>query len=53
MKPNDQRIIELERKLKSTQMALKTLIAWMVQSANTPIRRDEAMQLIRMADGED
>lgn len=33
------------------KMTLATLIAWMAQSANSPIRHDEAMGLLKILNG--
>jgi hypothetical protein len=44
------RIVEVQRirdDLARTKDVLGTLIAWMAQSANSPIRADEAEQLLR------
>jgi hypothetical protein len=40
-------LVEAESKLQRTHDVLGTLISWMVQSANSPIRRDEAMELLK------
>ena len=42
----EKKLEELEHKLAATNEALGTLIAWMAQSANSPIRLDEAKQLL-------
>jgi hypothetical protein len=47
----EQEIAGLKLKLKETQQALATLIDWMAQSDNSPIRRDEASELINMVYG--
>lgn len=40
----------VETRAATTKDVLGTLISWMAQSANSPIRRDEAMQLLRLLD---
>ena len=35
------------------KLTLATLIVWMAQAANTPIRRDEAQRLLEMLSGVD
>jgi hypothetical protein len=53
---NDLRLAELQAvrdDLARTKDVLGTLIAWMVQSANSPIRFDEAEQLLRRLAGGD
>jgi len=41
------RLLAAESKLQRTHDVLGTLIAWMAQSANSPIRREEAQELLR------
>ncbi len=38
----------MQSQIENLQMVLGTLIVWMAQSANSPIRVDEAERLIRM-----
>ena len=52
------RSLDLERLLVAaetqgalTKDVLGSLISWMAQSANSPITRDEAMQLLRRLEG--
>ena len=40
-------LVAAETKLQRTHDVLGTLISWMSQSANSPIRRDEAMELLK------
>lgn len=40
-------LAQLRAELTATKNTLGTLIAWMVQSANSPIRRDEAEILLK------
>ena len=50
---NDLRIAEVQRlrdDLARTKETLGTLITWMTQSANSPIRVDEAKRLLKMLD---
>jgi hypothetical protein len=42
---------EMQARIDNLHGALVTLILWMSQSAVSPIRPDEARQLIEMADG--
>lgn len=44
----DKELTDLRNDLAQTKEVLGTLIAWMVQSANSPIRVDEATRLIKM-----
>lgn len=48
---HDREIARLQIQVGQLKRTLRTLIAWTVQSANTPIRQDEALQLIGMLDG--
>jgi hypothetical protein len=41
-------IARLQREVTALRMALRTLIVWMAQSANSPIRVDEASRLLNM-----
>jgi acyl-CoA reductase-like NAD-dependent aldehyde dehydrogenase len=41
-----ERINQLEGQVRALDMRLRTLIVWMAQSANSPIRIDEAERLI-------
>ena len=45
---NDPQITALERRVKALERVLGTLIVWVSQSANGPLRVDEAEQLLRM-----
>jgi hypothetical protein len=47
----DQDIAGLKLEVKALQKALGTLIAWLAQSAGSPIRVDEANQLINIMNG--
>jgi hypothetical protein len=40
-------LVALETQSDRTADVLGTLISWMVQSANSPIRRDEAIALLK------
>lgn len=42
------RIRELERNVEKLTRALGTLMAWMVGSANSPLRHDEVEKLMNM-----
>jgi hypothetical protein len=44
----DKELTDLRNDLAQTKEVIGTLIAWMVQSANSPIRGDEATRLIKM-----
>lgn len=44
----EQEIARLTREIAAVKYALGTLIAWLPQSANSPIRQDEASQLLAM-----
>ena len=44
---NNIEIQKLRDRLAKTNEVLGTLISWMVQSANSPIRPDEAKELIK------
>lgn len=41
-------VVALETKVEALREALGTTLSWMVQSANTPLRRDEVLQLLRI-----
>ncbi len=43
----ESKIAELEVELKAVSKTLATLIAWLPQSANAPIRTDEAEILLK------
>ncbi len=48
----DHRKIErLEKQVADLQKALGTLISWAAQSANSPIRHDEAARLVSILEG--
>ena len=49
MTPEQTELLRLRRQVEDLQRALCTLIAWMAQSANSPIRIDEAEQLLEIA----
>jgi hypothetical protein len=40
----------LKRKVSALRLTVGTLIAWMVQSANSPISSEEARELLRKLD---
>ena len=50
-KTHDQEIAGLKLEVKALQKALGTLLSWLPQSANSPIRLDEASRLINMMNG--
>ena len=39
-------VVSLETKVQALRDVLGTSLSWMVQSANTPLRRDEVVQLL-------
>ena len=43
--------LDTMKKLDATRDTLRTLIAWMAQSANSPIGMHEAKSLLEMLDG--
>jgi hypothetical protein len=49
----EQEIAGLKLQIKQLQKALGNFIAWTAQSANSPIRRDEASTLINQMNGVD
>lgn len=49
----DETVARLQAELGALHLALATLVCWMAQSANSPITRNEATLLLRMADGGD
>lgn len=49
----DQEIAGLKLQVKALRKALGALIDWMAQSANSPIRRDEAATLLNWMNGHD
>lgn len=49
----DQEVAGLKLEVKALKKALGTLLAWLPQSANSPIRIDEASQLINWMNGHD
>ena len=46
------KIKELERQIAAQKRTIGALITWMVQSANSPIRQDEAVELLKMLEGQ-
>jgi hypothetical protein len=49
----DREIAGLKLQIKALQKALGMLISWLPQSANAPIRLDEASRLINILHGHD
>jgi hypothetical protein len=49
----EQEIAGLKLQVKALQKALGTLIAWLPQSANSPIRQDEASELLNILNQHD
>ncbi len=49
----EQEIAGLKLEIKALKKALGTLIAWLPQSANSPIREDEAYTLLNWMNGHD
>lgn len=47
----EQEIAGLKLEVKALKSALGLLISWMAQSANSPIRRDEASKLLNVMNG--
>ena len=47
----EQEIAGLKLEVKALKKALGTLLSWLPQSANSPIRVDEASTLIKMLNG--
>ncbi len=47
----DQQIAKLQLEVTALQKALGTLLAWLPQSANSPIRIDEASRLLNIMNG--
>jgi hypothetical protein len=47
----EQEIAGLKLEVKALQKALGTLLSWLPQSANSPIRVDEASRLINIMNG--
>ena len=47
------KIAGLQLEVKALKKALGALIDWMAQSANSPIRRDEASTLLNWMNGHD
>lgn len=45
---HDQEIARLKLQVKALKKALGTLISWLPQSANSPIRVDEASRLLNI-----
>jgi len=41
-------LVAVEQQAARTKDVVGTLISWMAQSANSPIRRDEALELLKM-----
>jgi hypothetical protein len=48
----DKEIYDLQNEVKALKKALGTLIAWLPQSANGPLRVDEVETLLKMMDGD-
>jgi hypothetical protein len=48
---HDQEIARLQLEVKALQKALGMLISWLPQSANSPIRPDEAARLLNILNG--
>jgi hypothetical protein len=48
-----QEIAGLKLEVRALKKALGTLISWLAQNANAPLRGDEASTLITMMKGED
>ena len=44
----EQLVVALETKVAALREALGTALSWMAQSANSPLRRDEVLQLLRI-----
>lgn len=53
MSDTERQVLRLTREVKALQKALGTLLAWLPQSANSPIRMDEASRLINILNGHD
>ena len=51
MRQHDREIAGLMLEVRALKLALGNLIAWMAQSANSPIRRDEASTLLNQMNG--
>ena len=49
----EQELAGLQLEIKFIKKALSTLIDWTAQSANSPIRRDEAATLLNWLNGHD
>lgn len=49
----EQQIVDLRREVKALQAALGAFISWTAQSANSPIRVDEASRLLTIMTGLD
>ena len=47
----DKEIAELTRQVEQLKQTLGTLIAWICQSANSPIRMDEGFKLMNILEG--
>ena len=47
----EQELAGLKIKVRALEKTLGTLIAWTVQSANSPIRMDEASRLLNILNG--
>lgn len=52
-KTADQEIAGLKLEVKALKKALGTLLSWLPQSANSPIRVDEASELLNIMNGHD
>ncbi len=44
-------VADVARRVRQHDTTIGTLISWIAQSANSPLRRDEAAQLLRMLEG--
>jgi len=51
MPTHDQEIAGLKLEIKALKKALGTLLTWLPQSANSPIRLDEASHLLNIMNG--
>lgn len=51
MLTQDQEIAGLKLEIKALKKALGTLLTWLPQSANSPIRLDEASRLLNIMNG--
>jgi len=51
MPTQDQEIAGLKLEIKALKKALGTLLTWLPQSANSPIRLDESSRLLNIMNG--